>query len=364
MSSPKRRPRSASFTVQEIEKIETLNKIDFSSIPVSSPSSMSPPSPFPDAPSSWIPHIIDSDIEPDISNDPSHFWLQFLDPTEFQSYSPYMNNSIDAQDMIEIQAFTDLLKDVNIHPSILINSFLNLKRPTLSDNLVEILINPGNIETMIEYITRPIDHVPINRDAIDIEAGKRAFNLVTILTEVNHQSDYLLSRTLPRIVNSLMLIFNQNSNGSFHHFRKILIEFLKRFDSFCDLIIFSLDSNNRYWVIEMLRYIHDPCIIDCLVAVIFHKRDEYYGNDKKISALELLSEIKFIDNIVNLIKSNDTSISNGAVELLYRVIEEARLFESSGIIFKGFEYTLEFTRPRQMIDSLNALFLKRFFYII
>lgn len=115
----------------------------------------------------------------------------------------------------------------------------------------------------------------------------------------------------------------------------------------------------------MLKFVNDPCVIDCLVSILFHKRDEYYGTDKKIKALQTIADSRFMENVITAIKSPVSEISNGGIELLYRIIEEARMFESSEILFKDFQFDLNgFTGPRALVDTVHALFLKRYLFLI
>jgi hypothetical protein len=119
-------------------------------------------------------------------------------------------------------------------------------------------------------------------------------------------------------VKHALSMFDLDARGSHKHFRKLLIDISRRHCGVIDIILDSVSPiTNRPYLIEMLRYVHEPAVTDCIVMILFHPSiNESF--DLRDSRYEKIDKMDFMNTLLSQLRSpyNETS-SGTSVSCLY-----------------------------------------------
>jgi hypothetical protein len=106
-------------------------------------------------------------------------------------------------------------------------------------------------------------------------------------------------------------MFDLDARGSHKHFRKLLIELSRRNHEVIDV---ALDTNSpktgRPYLIEMLRYVHEPAVTDCIVMILFHPSiNESF--ELRDSRYDKIDKMDFINTLLNQLCSPYSETASG-----------------------------------------------------
>jgi hypothetical protein len=164
------------------------------------------------------------------------------------------------------------------------------------------------------------------RDQTNEEAVRRAFNAVNSICEYSKASEHLQEKAHNRIstfplfnnlaVKEALSMFDLDSRGSHKHFRKLLIDLSRRHFEVIDLILDSSSPiTKRPYLIEMLRYVHEPAVTDCIVMILFHPSINE-SVDLRDSRYEKIDKMDFMNTLLSQLRSPYNETSSGIYNYL------------------------------------------------
>jgi len=272
-----------------------------------------------------------------------------LSPTRTDSKTIYnVNHFMDSSDEEdtgeerEPQTSQDVL--------VMIKKWLDLDTPELSEKMVDMLLQEGTIEQYLDQIVlidpsirlphhyKPRTELPYRvRDYSNMAIVKRSYNAMELLSGNSKSLGRLLQAKFKNIVIKLFEIFSYNSNGNFHHFRK-LFESLLRFKpiEILDLILFPREGQPPL-VLSMLEFLDESPVSAALGTILFFPmRLTVTESERKRKLSHFLSTFQFIKQIViRMGYSDNTALASS--DFLFRIIDECTRVESSEVITSTME---------------------------
>lgn len=226
----------------------------------------------------------------------------------------------------------------------IINRLLSLDSPELTEKMVELLIQDGSIEFMLEYITRlnpdvslpenyiPGTELPSRKRNYDMQSLKMSYTCMDLLCGANKNVARILQNKFRNIVVKIFDIFQYNSDGNFHHFRKVF-ENLLRFKpiEILDTILFPRGDEPPL-VLSMLDFLDESPVSAALGTILFFPLKLSTSEiERKKRINHFLESQQLIRRIVRRIGYSDNQ-SAAAADFLVRVIDECTRIESSEVI--------------------------------
>ena len=149
------------------------------------------------------------------------------------------------------------------------------------------------------------------------------------------------------LVESLFELLNVNSNGNFHHFKKIFLFLLKRNDTLLyEYLLHEICPHiSKPNIFRLLPFLHQSTIQDCIFSSIFNIAVSELKYIRK-ERFTCIMEMEFIKTLLELVDSEYQELSEGAAYLFSIIVQEASKIEDSSILFMS-------------LGSLNHLFQVR-----
>jgi len=222
--------------------------------------------------------------------------------------------------------------------------WLDHDNPELTEKMVDLILQEGVCEKLIQFITLPDPSITLPasytggelphryRDYTDPARLKRSYNVMEALSGNSKSLGRLLQSKFKILVTKLFDIFEYNSNGNFHHFRK-LFESLLRFKPIevLDLILLPREESPPM-VLSLLQFLDESPVSAALGTILFFPmRLTVTESERKRKLAHFLSTQQFIKKIVLRMGYSDNA-ALAASDFLFRIIDECTRVESSEVI--------------------------------
>ncbi|KAJ3253139.1 hypothetical protein HK104_007285, partial [Borealophlyctis nickersoniae] len=137
---------------------------------------------------------------------------------------------------------------------------------------------------------------------------------------------------------------------------KILDHLIRQCDALVDFLLNDLCPDiGRPWIIQMLRYVHEPSVIDCIMSIIFHSAG-YGVRHARQQRFEKVAEEGVVEILVGLLERGDEPrIVQGATDLLTRLVDDSLVADDGALLFSNLDWdTSPLTRMIELIKSGTA----------
>lgn len=84
-----------------------------------------------------------------------------------------------------------------------------------------------------------------------------------------------------------------------------MVEISRRNESVIDAVIEAKTSTNRPYLIEMLRYIHDPAVADTIILTIFYQGET--SEEARRERFQRIDKMEFAAHLLSLLSTPDST---------------------------------------------------------
>eukprot|EP00127_Corallochytrium_limacisporum_P006015 Clim_evm4s216 gene=Clim_evmTU4s216 len=203
----------------------------------------------------------------------------------------------------------------------LLDRLLTIENPKITENMLHFLLEEGNCEILISFITRVGDEPtswqrPQARNDEELEALKKSYRAVMLLNCSGEPLEEVLNAHIGGVVDAFFAIFNPNSAGSFMHFRKAMEHLIQT--SSQQLLKTIMEKGTKYME-PMLTYLYEPSVFDSFIAL--YKAGS--SSDHRNRFCALLARCNFIEKLQNALEraseSGDSELKQCVLEAVQRV---------------------------------------------
>ncbi|ORE21605.1 hypothetical protein BCV71DRAFT_241504 [Rhizopus microsporus] len=264
------------------------------------------------------------------------------DPNDFDSLAKSLNDEVlttplnpetddvemkeTAEETVEVERTADY-KATSIA---LIEKLLQFSSPRLDAKIVNVLFLEGMMDICMTHITRldltkelidlskctledKLRHATHERDMKDIEALKRSYHAMELLSGTTANHLWVQNSKFYTIVNHLFNVFLPNSNGNFNHFFRIFQHLVRRYP--CDMLEFVILRDNAAILFHyMLPYITESPIMDSILGLIFVRDINPETRGQRERCHTRLQELQFLEWIFQAMQMTESSqVENGDI---------------------------------------------------
>ncbi|KAI3648110.1 hypothetical protein MP228_005964 [Amoeboaphelidium protococcarum] len=311
--------------------------------------------------------------------------LQLLDGETRRLLEQHINNQTAGRGSIE-QVASQMY---NIRMKELLKRLLDLPNPRITDQMMDLLQTQGVVECLMSFITR-IDYTnsadsSVNCSTVwdkdlfysterlsrvcysskkqsnDMWVQKYSYNTVDLFYFPNTQNVKLLDIRFREIIASLFNVFDEQSDGNYHHFCKFIdYVILRDGNRLLDFVMnkFLSPRNSAVeipLIMRMLVGLGHSAVEQILIRLLFKS----FGNvnedpqclQRQVERFRVLSNFRFVEslwNIVLLDPGNDTALQSMiryAADFISDLIESGR--EVEGAIMLFYDYCQD---PSSVLD--------------
>lgn len=247
--------------------------------------------------------------------------------------SEFMSDSDDGGDDEEDEAFfisNDLIGDGSA-----IERLLDLEDPVLTEPMLDHLLQGDALAEILSYVTRINPDLPKKsdssraRDYSDLVALKRSFNAMELVSSQRVQwSMRLVQERYEQILTTIFAVLDGNSDGNFHHFRRIFENILRQKPVEVIRIVSTPDGDDKPLIYKFIEYLDESPVSSCLGTLLFLPVPR---GERRPFYLSLI-QWEYLRLIIERICVPDESASYAIADFLARVIDECTRADTCELI--------------------------------
>ncbi|KAI8372101.1 hypothetical protein BD560DRAFT_102405 [Blakeslea trispora] len=235
----------------------------------------------------------------------------------------------------------------------LIEKLLQFSTPRLDSKIVNVLFLDGMMDIFMTHISRldptmetvelenctieeKLMHSCHPRDMQDIEATKRSYHAMELLSGTTANHLWVQNAKFYDIVNHLFNVFLPNSHGNLNHFFRIFQHLVRRHP--CDMLdVVVLRNHAGILFHNMLPYLTQPPIMESLLHLIFVRDVNTETKEQRLACYEQLYSLGLLEWLVKVMQQlkQYPDYVEATQEFLIRLIEEASQVDYGDILFKA-----------------------------